>query len=381
MEDSETIYGFDYEYGHYSNYTYDNVTPHEEKVAFKTHKSCFTEVSCVSLMVVNVVIFLLGVCGNGVVIWIAGLKMKKMVNTTWYLSLAVSDVIFFACLHFNIYTVTKEWIFGLFMCKFTSFDIPEHDHCTIFKAFVLVVLAWVAYVALSIPSLVFSDAKTHVGKSMCFNNYTDQHSHKTIAGGSSGGLCSHSSSSSVTVIILQLRTNRMMSKPFEVDCPDSLIATFFICWLPYHVFVLLELIHQSYDLEVIRAGLMVGNTVATANNFLNPILSIVSKMENAMGEEGCTTSHYLSRWHNKCFTKYPSQNSHLTVAVSRFVSGFVLPLLIIFCYSVIILGLRTNRMTRSSKAFRVMTALIATFFISWLPCHVFINLEPDIKII
>ncbi|CAB1322041.1 unnamed protein product [Coregonus sp. 'balchen'] len=187
MEDSETIYGFDYEYGHYSNYTYDNVTPHEE-------------------------------------------KMKKMVNTTWYLSLAVSDVIFFACLHFNIYTVTKEWIFGLFMCKFTSFDIPEH---------------------------------------------VQQHH------------------------------------------PPGRLSS-------------------------------------------------------------CNHNH---RWHNKCFTKYPSQNSHLTVAVSRFVSGFVLPLLIIFCYSVIILGLRTNRMTRSSKAFRVMTALIATFFISWLPCHVFINLEPDIKII
>ncbi|XP_024273426.1 chemokine-like receptor 1 [Oncorhynchus tshawytscha] len=329
---------YTYEYD-YSNYTYDNVTPPED-LDFKTHKTCFTEVSCTSLLVVNVVIFLLGVCGNGVVIWIAGLKMKKTVNTTWYLSLAVSDFIFCACLPFNIInTVTKDWIFGLFMCKFTSFVMFLNMFCSIFllvvisvdrcvsvmfpvwaqnhrtmgKASVVVVLAWVASVALSIPSIVFRDVKTHLGMRKCFNNYRDQHSHKMIAVSRFIGgfvlpffiiiFC-------YSVIILRLRTNRMMSKsskPFKVM--TALIATFFICWLPYHVFVLLELNHQSYDLEVIRAGLMVGTTVAIANSFLNPMLyvfmgndflqkfksSILSKMANAIGEEGRTTSRYLSR--------------------------------------------------------------------------------------
>ncbi|CDQ62781.1 unnamed protein product [Oncorhynchus mykiss] len=333
-----TMEDYTYEYD-YSNYTYDNVTPPED-LDFKTHKTCFTEVSCASLLVVNVVIFLLGVCGNGVVIWIAGLKMKKTVNTTWYLSLAVSDFIFCACLPFNIInTVTKDWIFGLFMCKFTSFVMFLNMFCSIFllviisvdrcvsvmfpvwaqnhrtmgKASVVVVLAWVASVALSIPSIVFRDVKTHLGMRKCFNNYRDQHSHKMIAVSRFIGgfvlpffiiiFC-------YSVIILRLRTNRMMSKsskPFKVM--TALIATFFICWLPYHVFVLLELNHQSYDLEIIRAGLMVGTTVAIANSFLNPMLyvfmgndflqkfksSILSKMANAIGEEGRTTSRYLSR--------------------------------------------------------------------------------------
>ena len=141
--------------------------------------------------------FFSGGLWNGVVIWIAGHNMKKMVNTTWYLSLAVSDIIFCASLPFNIiYPETKEWIFELFMCKFSSFvmflnmfgsilllvvisvdhcvsvsfPVRAQEHSTIGKAFELVFLVWVAYVALSIPSLVFRDAKTHVGKSMCFNN-------------------------------------------------------------------------------------------------------------------------------------------------------------------------------------------------------------------
>ena len=99
-----------------------------------------------------------------------------------------------------------------------------------------------------------------------------------------------------SVIILRLRTNRMIksSKPLTYDCPDSHVLHL----LPYHVFVLFELIHQSYDLAVIKAGLMVGTTVATANIFLNPMLyililgsSILSTMENEKNHKSCSLSH------------------------------------------------------------------------------------------
>ncbi|KAJ7994284.1 hypothetical protein DPEC_G00264290 [Dallia pectoralis] len=78
-----------------------------------------------------------------------------------------------------------------------------------------------------------------------------------------------------------------------------------------------------------------------------------------------------------CINDYQDDQSHMTLIVSRFVFGFVLPLfIIIFCYSVIILRLRANQMSRSSKPFRVMSAIIITFFLSWIPYHVFILLEP-----
>lgn len=326
-----------WDYGNYT-YEYDNFTPSEEAV-FKNNSTCFKEASCVTLLVVNVVIFLLGLCGNGVVIWIAGFKMKKTVNTTWYLSLAISDFIFCTCLPFSItYLVMNDWIFGLFMCKFTSFvmflnmfssifllviisadrcvlvmfPVWAQNHRTIRKASVVVLLAWASSIALSIPSVIFRDIVNHLGRSTCFNNYTsDQHSHKAIAASRFIGgfivpffiiiIC-------YSVIILRLRTNRMTksSKPFKVM--TALIATFFICWLPYHVFVLLELNHQSYR-DIITIGLKVGTCVAAANSVLNPMLyvfmgndfkqkfksSVLNKIENAIGEEGCTTSRYLSR--------------------------------------------------------------------------------------
>uniref|UniRef100_A0A8C8H582 G-protein coupled receptors family 1 profile domain-containing protein n=1 Tax=Oncorhynchus tshawytscha TaxID=74940 RepID=A0A8C8H582_ONCTS len=220
------------------------------------------------LLVVNVVILLLGFFGNGVVIWIAGLKLKKTVNTTWYLSLAISDFIFCACLPFNIiHMVTKKWIFGLFMCKFTSFVMFLNMFSSIF---LLVVISVDRYLLVVFP-----------------------------------------------VWAQNQRTVRRAS------------AVVVFAW-----------------------------AVSVA-------LSIPSTVVRQVSLDGIT-----------CFNQYPHLNIHITVAVSRFISGFVLPvLIIIFCYSVLILRLRTNRMTRSSKAFKVLTALIAMFFISWLPYHVFILLE------
>ncbi|XP_070760550.1 chemokine-like receptor 1 [Enoplosus armatus] len=322
------------------NYSYEyNLTPHEEPV-FQHKSTCLKDVLCVSLLVVSVIIFLLGFFGNALVIWISGFKMKKTVNTTWYLSLAISDFVFCTFLPFSITNMTmEEWIFGRFMCKFVSsvmflnmfssifllvvisvdrcmsvvFPVWAQNHRTVKKASVIVFLAWLLAIALSFPSVIFRDVGTHLGRTICFNNYTlSQHSHKIVA--VSRFLAGFIVPFTIiiicySVIILRLRTNKMTksSKPFKVM--TALVAAFFICWLPYHVFVLLELDYQNYDHGILITGLKVGTSLAAANSFLNPVLyvfmgndfrhkfrsSVLSKMENAMGDEGRTTSRYLSR--------------------------------------------------------------------------------------
>lgn len=335
MDDSDYFpYHLDY------NYSYDgNLTPVEEPV-FHHKATCLKEVLCVALLVVTVVIFLLGFCGNALVIWISGFKMKKTVNTTWYLSLAISDFVFCAFLPFSITNmVMEEWIFGLFMCKFAScimflnmfssifllviisidrfvsvmFPVWAQNHRSIKMASIIVLLAWVLAIGLSVPSMIFRDVSTHLGRTICFNNYTlNQFSHKIVAVSRLVAgfvvpfiiiiIC-------YSIIILKIRTSRMAksSKPFRVM--TALVAAFFICWLPYHVFVLLELSHQDYDHSILITGLKVGTSMAAANSFLNPVLyvfmgndfkqkfksSVLSKMENAMADDGHTTSRFLSR--------------------------------------------------------------------------------------
>ncbi|XP_019956428.2 chemokine-like receptor 1 [Paralichthys olivaceus] len=330
---------YSYDYWEYEYNYEDNSTPHEEPV-FQHKATCLKEVLCVFLLVVSVMIFLLGFCGNALVIWISGFKMKKTVNTTWYLSLAISDFLFCTFLPFSITNmVMEEWLFGRFMCKFTSsimfvnmfssifllvfisidrcisvmFPVWAQNQRTVNKASAVVVLAWFLGIALSIPSVIFREVRSHLGKTVCFNNYTlQQESHKIVA-------VSRFIAGFVipfiiiivcySIIILKLRTNRMTKSAKPLKVMTALVAAFFFCWLPYHVFVLLELNHQNYDHGTLIVGLKVGTCMAAANSFLNPILyvfmgndfkqkfksSVLSKMENAMGEEGRTTSRYLSR--------------------------------------------------------------------------------------
>ncbi|KAK9974671.1 hypothetical protein ABG768_022749 [Culter alburnus] len=342
MDSTDFLFNYDSnsEYGNYIDYdNFSNITHEEVSFPTKVHNTCFTQVLCLLLLVINLIICLLGLGGNAVVIWIAGFGMKKTVNTTWYLSLALSDFIFCACLPFNIaYSVTSDWIFGLFMCKFTSFvmflnmfssifllviismdrciavmfPVWAQNHRTIGKASVLIVLAWIISAALSIPSIVFRDVQNYLGTNRCMNNYTSsQYSHRIIA-------MSRFVFGFVipfiliivcyTVIILRLRATQMAksNKPFKIM--TALILTFFVCWLPYHTFVLIEQ-NKTFSNEVITHGLTIGTTVAAANSFLNPVLyvfmgndfrkkfrsSILSKIENAIGEDGRTISRYLSR--------------------------------------------------------------------------------------
>ncbi|KAI4901096.1 hypothetical protein NFI96_022415, partial [Prochilodus magdalenae] len=329
------------DYTDFANYTYsaDNLTIEAGSFSPKVSPICSGEVLCMLLLVINALIFLLGVAGNGVVIWIAGFKMTRTVNTTWYLSLAVSDFIFCASLPFNtIYMATSNWTFGLFMCKFTSFVmfvnmfssifllvVISMDRCvsvifpvwaqnqrTIGKASMMVIFAWIVAVALSIPSVIYRDVQHHLGISRCLNNYTtSQYSHSTIA--MSRFILGFIIPFLIiivcySIIIFKLRSNQMAksTKPFKVM--TALIVTFFICWLPYHTFVLFEL-NQSLSSNILTLGLKFGTSTASANSFLNPILyvfmgndfrrkfksSILSKIENAMGEEGRTLSRYLSQ--------------------------------------------------------------------------------------
>ncbi|KTG01083.1 hypothetical protein cypCar_00044457 [Cyprinus carpio] len=66
---------------------------------------------------------ILGVPGNAFVVYVAGLKMKRTVNTVGFLNLAIAD--FLSCLS-TLFNVTKSafdnhWPYGSIMCKILPF--------------------------------------------------------------------------------------------------------------------------------------------------------------------------------------------------------------------------------------------------------------------
>ncbi|XP_048369653.1 LOW QUALITY PROTEIN: chemerin-like receptor 1 [Sphaerodactylus townsendi] len=67
---------------------------------------------------------------------------------------------------------------------------------------------------------------------------------------------------------------------------------------------------------------------------------------------------------------------HITVNVTRFLAGFIMPMTIItVCYMIIIFRLRRNRLAKSKRPLRIIVAIIMTFFLCWCPYHVFNLLE------
>ncbi|XP_036454176.1 chemokine-like receptor 1 [Colossoma macropomum] len=281
---------------------------------------------CMFYSVANVIIFILGVAGNGLVIWIAGFKMKKSVITTWYLSLAVSDFIMCSTLPFGVVQkVTNEWIFGRFMCKFRYFIkvlnmyssiflliIISVDRCvvvmfpvwarnkrTIRKAVVIVMLAWIVSAALSSPAAIFRDTKQNKQKTKCQRTYINEPSHFAIVS------CRFIFGFVIPFLIIvicyviimrKLKFNQMVTskKPFKIM--TLLIVAFLICWLPFHLYSFLK-IHYN-DKHFVKSLKVFGLTFANANSCLNPLLyafmgrdfkrhchAVLSNIENAIEEE------------------------------------------------------------------------------------------------
>ncbi|KAJ8393924.1 hypothetical protein AAFF_G00054570 [Aldrovandia affinis] len=320
----------DYDFNGYEDYyvgndTTENVTA-GGLAAFQVHRSRLTE----ALLVVNSAICLLGVGGNGLVIWICGFRMKRTVTSTWYLSLAVSDFLFCAWMPFSLAVMASaHWPFGAVMCKLTSgalflnmfsslfllvlisadryvmvtFPVWAQNRRTIRRAAAAVALAWVLAATLSTPSLAFRQIKGHGNATLCYTDYGSASTHRVVAlsrfvvGFAMPLLLIVSCYALIVVRLRGIRAART-SKPLLVVA--TLVVAFFACWLPYHIFVLLEIDHQQHSAALVRVGQEVGGTLAAGHSFLNPILyvlmghdfrrtlrrSALTKMEHALREDG-----------------------------------------------------------------------------------------------
>lgn len=79
----------------------------------------------------------------------------------------------------------------------------------------------------------------------------------------------------------------------------------------------------------------------------------------------------------QCHTDYGVR--HKAVVLTRFICGFLIPILmIVFCCSVLAIKLRSLT-HKSTKPYKIMAALILSFFACWVPYHTFVLLEIDFK--
>ncbi|CAJ0922912.1 unnamed protein product [Ranitomeya imitator] len=267
-------------------------------------------------LVVYSLAFLLGTFGNGLVIWFTVFKMKKTVNVIWFLNLAIADFVFTLFLPLSIIYLANNfnWLFGSFMCKLNSmvafinlyasvflltsisidrcasviFPVWCQNHRTPRLALFVVMAVWLLAFILSLPYFIIRDTFEDDGFIFCYNNFE-------LGASKDIGISRHKATvilrfvvgfiipftivvTCYSVIALRIQRNHMTtsSKPFKVII--AVIITFFLCWLPYHIFSFLEL-HSTYRKDgylqnEVRVGTPLTTSLAFLNSCVNPFLYV-----------------------------------------------------------------------------------------------------------
>ncbi|CAI9539582.1 unnamed protein product [Staurois parvus] len=260
-------------------------------------------------IIIYSIAFLLGTTGNGLVIWIAGFKMKRTVNTVWFLNLAIADFIFTFFLPLSItYTALGfNWPFGTLLCKLNStiaflnlfasvflLTVISADRCvsvvrpvwaqnhrTPRLASAIALSVWLAALILCSPYLAFRDTIRDNDNNVthCYNNYafsTDFDDLEVVALRN----MRHQVMISVRLILvfyslmaLKLRRSLLSwsSRPFKVMA--SVVVAFFLCWFPYHILSVLEVVMHHWDNKGLKSAVLIGSPLATSLAFFNSCLN------------------------------------------------------------------------------------------------------------
>nr|XP_055053763.1 C3a anaphylatoxin chemotactic receptor-like [Misgurnus anguillicaudatus] len=244
-------------------------------------------------MCIYLVILIMGVIGNGLVIFVTGYKMKTTVNSIWFLNLAIADILyilFLVCTVFLIY-YNYNWPFGDFMCKCVFFartlnmfasvfflTVISVDRClctwfvvwaqnkrTLVKARIISMFVWILSICCSIP---FKCVYT-------VNKHMSQLTAKFVVGFRIPFLIIASS-----YIVIGVRVKRLKrGKHLRVYRIISVILAFFICWFLFHVQQLcfISAVKHNWSAsakEKLNAAFPFVECLVYLNSCLNPILYV-----------------------------------------------------------------------------------------------------------
>ncbi|XP_043941980.1 C5a anaphylatoxin chemotactic receptor 1-like [Protopterus annectens] len=252
-------------------------------------------------------VFLVGILGNTLVIWITGFELKKTVNIIWFLNLSVADFLCCMSLPFLItqFALDYRWPFGSFLCKiipatkilnmFASvflLMVVSIDRCvlvlrpvwcqntrTTSMAAIVCFAVWLLALILAVPFAVFQNAST------------DTLSEKTTCGikNQSAILGLRISwfvfgfvlpffiiTASYSLLMLKVKNIQYSgcNKTYKMLC--AVIISFFICWSPYHVIGLLGATNgnmHSSPIFIVLSNLT--QSLAYVNSCVNPIIYVI----------------------------------------------------------------------------------------------------------
>ncbi|XP_050184087.1 C5a anaphylatoxin chemotactic receptor 1 [Myiozetetes cayanensis] len=258
-------------------------------------------------------IFVLGVLGNGAVLWVTALELRRTVNGVWFLNLALADLLCCLALPFLALPLALDhhWPLGGFCCRalpsltvlnmfasvllltalsadrcaLVTHPVWCHNHRTPALARGACAGAWGAAALLTLPSFVFRTARRDPfsAKTTCVLDYSwlGPHGRRAEVGTAVLRLLCGFAGPLVVIsacygrLLLRLRSRGGPRRPRRATATVlAVVGAFFACWLPYHALGLVlaaapagsAAFQAARDADPLVAGL------AYVNSCLNPII-------------------------------------------------------------------------------------------------------------
>ncbi|XP_070258075.1 N-formyl peptide receptor 2-like [Myotis yumanensis] len=268
----------------------------------------YTAVQIVSLVIQGIT-FVLGILGNGLVIWVAGFRMARTVTTLCYLNLALADFSFLATLPFLMVSIImkNQWPFGWFLCKliyivvdinlfgsvfliaFIALDrcicvlhpVWTQNHRTVTLATKLIIVPWILALVFTLQNFIFlTTVSDNSGNVYCTFIFTDDNfSYRWLV---VGGLIlrfrgvirfviGFTMPMSIVaicygLIAVKLSKKGMINSSRSLRVLTAVVVSFFVCWFPFQ---LVALLHTIWLTE-----LLFGSTYKILTILLNPVRSL-----------------------------------------------------------------------------------------------------------
>ncbi|XP_046539701.1 N-formyl peptide receptor 2-like [Equus quagga] len=312
----------------------------------------YAVVNILSLVVLGIT-FVLGILGNGLVIWVTGFRMARTVTTLCYLNLAIADFSFSATIPFLMVSMAmrEQWPFGWFLCKlvdsvvdinlfgsvfliaFIALDrcicvlhpVWAQNHRTVGLATKLIIGPWVLAVLLTFQIFIFvTTVKDEKGNTYCtfyfrsWGNTMEERIKVFITVMTTRGIIrfiiGFSMPMSIIAICYGLIAAKMHKKAMiksnrTLRVLTAVVASFFLCWFPFQLLALLDTvwikeIYFGGKYKIIAVLLIPTSSLAFFNSCLNPILyvfvgrdfrkrlihSLPASLERALSEDSAQTT-------------------------------------------------------------------------------------------
>ncbi|XP_078511607.1 chemerin-like receptor 1 [Lissotriton helveticus] len=255
------------------------------------------------------IILLMGVTGNGTVIWITGCKLRKTINTIWFLNLAIADFIstflIFATLLYL--ALDLNWPFGSVTCKLLNctfglsintsilllsaisidrcvlvlFPVWSQNYRTNKLITTVCLLIWTLSITLVPGSFMFSEMSTTHNRSTCKNVDIFEDWEQQEADVFTVCLFLYQFLIPLTIILISyaiiifsIKKKRLNRSNRPLLVITGVVFSFFLCWLPYHGLALARITVSHLPPLVYYVAIPLSKCMAMFNSCINPILYV-----------------------------------------------------------------------------------------------------------